>query len=245
MNRSIPKSLLFAGIAMLVVLPITIADDGSAADEQAPLAEMQEQMQQIRAEMEELRALLRQVIEEQEAVKPHSAEPELPPELAERMQDIKREIQELMQAGREEEANALEQQAAAILREYETQQAAAAEGEKEEPIDEVAESKPDLPPDLAERLETIKREVAELREAGRLDAAENLEREAHQMLERYEAEQREAAEREEEWFGEGEREESRLDHLRAAAEHLEAAGAPDLTERVRGLIEEIEGERRE
>ena len=243
MNRSAFRSLLLAVFALLLVIApsITVADDGADVDDRrarVQINELQQQMEQMQAEMEELRAMLQQMIEERDAVKPDPERTELPADLAEQMHDIKREIQELMQAGREDEANALEQRAQAMLQEYEAQQAAEGEREDEEP----AEQKHELPPDLAERLEAMEREIAELRDAGRLDAAENLEREARQMIEDYRAELREsdAAAREEEWFGEGDTAESRLDHLRAAAEHLEAAGAPDLTERVRGLIDEIE-----
>jgi hypothetical protein len=203
-----------------------------ADDDERQFAELREQMQQMRAELEELRAMLREVREEHDAVKP-----ELPPELQERLHAMKREIHELMQAGRVEEANAVEREAAALMERF------AAEHQRGEPPKDATEAA--LPPELAERLAGIKREIQELREAGRLDAAEALEREARAMLDRFAAD---AAGREA-GFPEPPKDdaglEARLDHLRAAAEHLQAAGALDLAERVRQQISELERERSE
>jgi hypothetical protein len=258
MNRSVFQACVLLALAAAVVMAAskTIADDGPARDRQ--LAEMQEQLEQMRAVMEELRALLREVAADREEVKPDGEDvlEDMPGYARERMQEMKREIQALRDAGREDEANAVEREAQALLERFAAQQAeeaarieegAAVAGEEPEwpRDDEEAEREESIPPEAAQRLEALEREIDDLREAGRLDAAERLQREIDEIRGRLaaRAEEYEAAEREEEWYGD--EAESRLDHLRAAAEHLEAAGAPDLTERVRGLIEEIERDRRE
>ncbi len=269
--------LLMVTLVAAALSPWSVNADDAAERNERQFAELNEQMQQMRAELEELRTLLREMRTDREATKP-----ELPPELQERLHGMKNEIQELMQSGRVDEANAVEREAHALLERF----AAAHQGEPEKVATEVA-----LPPELAERLAGMKREIQELREAGRLDAAEALERETRNIVDNFAAEHQrpQAYSDRPEWMTaeaeeqldrlveevngmrrviRGQRDagrlseaemleytarqinlgaftDDRLDHLRAAADHLEAAGRLDLAEPVQQEITQLEREGRE
>jgi hypothetical protein len=181
---------------------------------------------------------------------------EPPAEVRERLENLKREIQELRSAGKNEEAGRLEQEARSILQRL-------AGG-------------PQIPPEARERLENMKREIQELRSAGRVEEAERLEREVHQLMQRFAGagpqlppevrerlnnlrqeiaklreagENDKAAELEREargimaQFGGGPSEGMRrLQHLRIAAENLQAAGMPELARQVMERIEDLQRE---
>lgn len=248
----------------------TADDSPEALDRrERQLAEMQAQMEAMRAQMEELRALL---AEQREPQAPKQ-DFELPPELQERLHGMKREIQTLLEAGRVEEAEALEREAQAVLQRF----AAEHHGHHAEHGDD---QKIPLPPELAEQIERMQAEIRELKQSGRHDQAIAMQREVDEILHRHahgEREQEhepeiarridqmhreiaelrelgqldkaEAMQRELEALmahhAEGSGPHARLEHLRVAAEHLHAAGAHDLAERVVRQIEELERERRE
>jgi hypothetical protein len=230
-NCSSLFKLLMVTLVVAAFTPMNVDADDAAERNERQFVELNEQMQQMRAEMEELRAVLRQMVEQRESVKP-----DVPPELQERLHAMKNQIQELMQAGRVDEANAVQREANALLERFVAAQS-------EEPSKDATEVA--LPPELAERLADMKREIQELRAAGRLDAAEALEREAIALHNEFAAD---AAAREQavpQPPKDGAAPDARLDHLRAAADHLQAAGSLDLAERVRQQIEEMERDRSE
>ncbi len=222
--------LLMVTLVAAVVTPCVNADDVADRNERQ-FAELREQIQQMRAEMEELRAILREMRTDREAAKP-----ELPPELQEQLHAMKNRIQELMQAGRVDEANAVEREANILLERFVAAQ-------YEEPSKDATEVA--LPPEVAERLADMKREIQELREARQLDAAEALEREAREILQQVADAAAEQGNAVPQPPKDGAGPEARLDHLRAAADHLQAAGSLDLAESVRQQIEEMERDRGE
>jgi len=94
--------------------------------------------------------------------------------------------------------------------------------------------------ELAGRLEHMRREIAELREAGRVDRADLLEREAHGVANRLEELNRRLDPHRREAAGI----EERIHHLRQAAEHLQAAGREDWAREIHRLIEAEQSEAR-
>jgi hypothetical protein len=92
--------------------------------------------------------------------------------------------------------------------------------------------------ELIGRLERMRREMAELRETGRIDRAEVMEREARGVATRLEELNRRLDVRERH----GPQIEERIHHLRQAAEHLQAAGREDWAREIRNLIAKEESE---
>lgn len=150
-------------------------------------------------------------------------------ELRERLEQLKRRHAELREAGKIEEAQAVEREAKQLLERISASQRPGGEARE-------------LPGELRERLEQLRRRHAELREAGKVDEAQAVEREAKQLLERFNASQREGGDRREGEVAQ------RLNHLRAAVEHLRAAGLNDLAAQAAEQIGRMErelGQRRE
>ncbi len=159
---------------------------------------------------------------------------ELPGEVRERLEQLKRRHAELREAGKVEEARAVEREFRHLL---ERVQAAQRDGDARREGGERRE----LPGEVRERLEQLKRRHAELREAGKIDEARAVEREIQRLLRRFHAARPEGEPREGE-VGE------RLRHLRAAVEHLRAAGLHDLAAQAAeqtGRLEREFGERRD
>lgn len=134
--------------------------------------------------------------------------------IANRIELILREAEELEEVGRNDQADRLRQEAANLEREFGRQQERRQSREEREDIEYN---------DIANRIEILQREAEELEKVGRADHADRLREEVAE-LRRHLGRDREHGERPDHLRGGFER----LEHAHAAIEHLEAAGMHDL-----------------
>ncbi|MDV6033248.1 MAG: sigma-70 family RNA polymerase sigma factor [Phycisphaera sp. RhM] len=201
--------------------------------ERGPGAELRQRLEELNRRLNELREsrqldqaaiVERQVIElRQRLERIDNERPASLAQLRERFEVLDRCLNEHREARRLDQAAEVEREFIALR-----ERIARAERQQRE-----------LPAELRERVERLKRRHAELREAGKADEAEAVEREVNQLLERYRASRQ----------GEGERHESeaakRLRHLRSAVENLRAAGLNDLAAQAAEQVGRLEREVRQ
>lgn len=223
-------------------------EGGDREQRERQIVELRERLQQLERQIKELRESGRldaaeERIREFKQVQGRLAalvggerregqEREMPGEVRERLEQLKRRHAELREAGKVDEAIAVEREARQLLDQYSAPRQG---GEMR-----------DLPPEVRERLEQVKLRYNELREAGRLEEAEAVAREGKELLARYSNGPRDRAPREGAGRG-GLEVAERLRHLRSAVEHLRAAGLNDLADRAAeqmGRIEREAGPRR-
>jgi hypothetical protein len=181
--------------------------------------EMAEHRTNVQRRMAELERAFAEIREQQARIEAESAREN--PERAEimkRFQEIAKKAAELQQAGKQEEAQRLQQE----MRELRAR--LAAPGDPHRPG-------PRGPREGVERLEAMERELGKLRETGRHDAAEQLERELKELRRRLETP------REGERPGPPPELQVRIDHLRVAMENLHAAGLHDQAEQIAQQID--------
>ncbi len=139
--------------------------------------------------------------------------------IQERLQQLEAEVRELKAAGKADAAEAKIKEFQELRGRLETLRGG---GERDAP------RQPQVPAEVRERLENLRREIAKLREAGEVEKAAQLEREGREILARY--------------GGSAGGPQAKMQHLRAAVEHLRAAGLNDLAEQVIAHARKLEQE---